>query len=463
MRHTMKFVVAALVIPMLAAPVQAQLQIATSRASSRDTSAKPVSTDSATAEKAKKSGLPPMVIQNLRPSDQRGLNMFEAPKNDGVPYEGFKLTWGAAFTQQFQGLQHENKAAPRMVGTVDQNKLMPIANGFNNAVANLALNAQLAKGIRVSMTSYLSTRHHQETWVKDGYALIDASPIDNPLLNKVMEFTTIRAGHFEINYGDAHFRRTDNGQAMFNPFVGNYIIDAFTTEIGAEVYLRKSGWLAMGGVTGGEIRGQVTAPGKRSAAYLGKVGFDKQLSSNLRTRLTGSFYAQDQSASNTLFTGDRAGSRYYMVVENTTATEKDNAWSGAIRPGFANSVHSYVVNPFIKYRGVELFGNIETATGKASTEAKNRTMRQYAIDGVYRFYDDKLYFGGRYNQVAGELSGIANDVNVDRYQLGAGWFVTPVLLAKIEYMNQKYEAFPSADIRSGARIKGFMFEGVIAF
>ena len=48
----------------------------------------------------------------------------------------------------------------------------------------------------------------------------------------------VRVGHMEINYGDAHFRRSDNGNAIYNPFVGNYIMDAFTTEIGGEVYLK---------------------------------------------------------------------------------------------------------------------------------------------------------------------------------------------------------------------------------
>ena len=57
-----------------------------------------------------------------------------------------------------------------------------------------------------------------------------------PLLKSIMKYTTLRVGHFEINYGDAHFRRSDNGNSMYNPFVGNYILDAFTTEIGAEAY-----------------------------------------------------------------------------------------------------------------------------------------------------------------------------------------------------------------------------------
>jgi hypothetical protein len=208
-----------------------------------------------------------ITIQNYIPQDQRGINRFEPPKNDGKPFTGFALEIGAAFTQQFQSLDHDNAAAPNVITVngqpVNTNQLMDIGNGFNNAVANLYLNAQLAPGIRVAMTTYLSSRHHRETWVKDGYLLVDQSPIDVPVLNNLMEYLTLRAGHFEINYGDAHFRRTDNGQAMMNPFVGNYIMDAFTTEIGGELYFRTGPFMAMGGVTGGEVRGTVT--GSRGA------------------------------------------------------------------------------------------------------------------------------------------------------------------------------------------------------
>ena len=60
---------------------------------------------------------PKIEIQNYRPEDKRGINMFEAPKDESVAYDGFKLQWGAAFTQQFQGLDHSNTAAPRLVTT----------------------------------------------------------------------------------------------------------------------------------------------------------------------------------------------------------------------------------------------------------------------------------------------------------------------------------------------------------
>jgi len=116
-----------------------------------DTTVKPaaVTTDSTPAKKAETpSNVQDIVIQRLRPVDARGLNVYESPKNDGVPYTGFKLGWGAAFTQQFQGLGHSNTAAPVLKNNVNTNQLMTLGHGFNNAVANLYLNAQLAKGIR---------------------------------------------------------------------------------------------------------------------------------------------------------------------------------------------------------------------------------------------------------------------------------------------------------------------------
>jgi hypothetical protein len=435
-------------------------------AAQNSSSAGMLASDSTAKETPKKVSLyRPLDINHMRPADQRGLNMFEAPKQDQVPFNGFALSFGGAFTQEFQGLDHSNSANPNVVNNVNQNQLITIGHGFNNAVANLNVNAQLAPGIRVAMTSYLSARHHQETWVKDGYLLVDQSPIDNALLNKAMKYTTLRVGHFEINYGDSHFRRTDNGNSMFNPFVGNYILDDFTTEIGAEAYFRPGPWIAMLGVTGGEVHGQVTAPEKRSASVFGKAGFDKQLPSDLRFRLTGSFYANNSSASNTLFTGDRGGSAYYDVIENTAATETANAWSGQIRPGFSNKVNAQVVNPFVKYHGFEFFGNFETAKGGASTETKLRNLRQQVYEGLYRFGpSESFYLGMRYNNLSGQLiSKNLNDQTVDRVQTGGGWFVTPNILAKVEYVNQTYGGFPVTDIRNGGHFKGFMVSGAVGF
>jgi hypothetical protein len=431
---------------------------------------KPAATDTipAPAESTiaeKKNFVAPIELQNYRPIDQRGINMFETPKEAGIDYTGFKLSWGAAFTQQMQGLSHETTAESRLVNGVEQNRLTEIGTGFNNATANVYMGAQLAPGIRVALTSYLSSRHHNETWVKDGYLLVDQSPIEFLPFQFIMAFTTLKLGHFEVNYGDAHFRRSDNGNAMYNPFVGNLILDAFTTEIGGEVLLRAGPLMAMGTITGGEIRGNVTNPDRRSPAFIGKLGYDKQLTEDLRVRLTGSTFQQAKAISNTLYAGDRAGSRYYWVMENNapTTTESANFRSGMINPNFGSKVKSYMVNPFVKYQAFEFFGVAEKAEGRAASETVNRDVTQYAGEALYRFLGDQLYVGGRYNTVTAELQGIANDVRVDRVQFGGGWFITPGVLMKAEYVNQKYNDFPTTDIRNGGRFKGWMVEGVVAF
>ncbi|HVZ77720.1 MAG TPA: hypothetical protein VG818_07040 [Gemmatimonadaceae bacterium] len=396
--------------------------------------------------------------------DQTGVNVFESPKQDTTKYSPLHTAWGAAFTQDFQNLTHQTTSVPKVVSGVDQNKLMPIGPGFNNAMANLYMNTQLAPGIRVALTSYLSTRHHNETWVKDGYFLIDASPWDIPALNEIMKYATLRVGHFEVNYGDQHFRRSDAGNAIYNPFVGNLIMDAFTTEIGAELYLRNGPWMAMGGITGGEIRGTVEGPGQRAPTYLGKLGFDQQVTSDFRFRLTGSTYITQKSQNNTLYSGDRGGSHYFDVMENASSTTTSNAWSGEIQPGLRSKVHAFVLNPFIKYQGLELFGNIETVTGSAATETSDRTWRQLDGEVVYRFFpEEQMYVGYRYNTAKGELVGMPGDVGADRWSLAGGWFVTKNVLAKFEYTNQVYNNFPVTDIRNGGKFKGFMVEGVVGF
>ena len=406
---------------------------------------------------------PLIVIDRFRPHDARGLNVFEPPKAETVPYTGFQLQIGGAFTQQWQDLEHKNTADPKIVSGVDQNKLIDIGPGFNTAEANLYIDAQIARGIRVQMTDYLTSRHHNESWVKDGYLLVDGVPWENEKLDQLMKYITLRMGHFEVNYGDWHFRRTDNGNAMFNPLIGNMVMEQFTTEIGGELYVRNPYAFAMFCMTGGEVKGQVTKPDARSPSVIGKLGYDKQVNPSARVRLTGSVYTTSGSANNTLYSGSRSGSRYYFVLENTQATETAQAWSGDVQPGLSHKVTAWVVNPFIKFRGLELFGNIEQAKGRNAVETSDRKWTQNMGELTYRFLKNQLYVAGRYDVVKGRFAGFASDVTVDRVQGGGGWFITQNMEAKFEYVQQTYQNFPSTDIRAGGRFNGIMAEAVVAF
>lgn len=457
MRNRLFVAAAALALPLLAASAQ-------EAGDSGQRAAATAKSDSSSAPRAALNVFQ-KTVRGVRPYDQRGVNVFEMPKVNDETFTGPTFDLGAAFSQSFQSLKHSNTATPRMVGGRDQNQLIGIGAGLPLASANLVLNAQVSKGIFVSLENYLAARGHEQFYVKGGFLQIDESPIDIAPLSALMKYTTLKVGMFENNFGDSHFRRSDAGQAIYNPFVGNYIVDPFTTEAGAEVYVRKGPWMAMGAVTSGEMRGSVATPERRGWARYGKLGVDQQVNPDLRVRLTGSLYKADRSLNQTIYSGDRPGSRYYDVLVDSVGRDR---WSGTIQPGFRNNVRAIQINPFVKFRGLELFGTIDEGQGKTATETSLRKLSQRAADVVYRFADDRLYLGGRYNTARMRLAnspGITytGDVGADRTALAAGWFVSPLVLLKAEYVNQTYADFPSSDRRSGGKFNGLMLEGVVAF
>lgn len=291
-----------------------------------------------------------------------------------------------------------------------------------------------------------------------------------------MESVTIKVGAYEVDYGDQHYRRSDGGNAIHNPFVENYIMDEFATEIGGEVYyLPGNGLLVMAGITNGQLNPTVIASSKIDSAtgwlntyppaFHGKLGYDKQVNDDLRCRITGSVYALKSGSSNTLFFGDRTGSHYFYVMENSTATAVTNAWSGRFNPQFTQQVLTFMINPFVKYKGIELFGTYEVAQGRMITEKNMRVATQYAMDIIYRFPQrtEKFWVGGRYNMLDAEIINQPNTVTINRTVGSIGWFVTKNLMMKAEYVNQNYHNFQSTDIRSGANVDGFMIEASVGF
>lgn len=427
-------------------------------------------------------------IQFFRPYDQNGINVFETTKDDTVAYDGFKFRIGANFKQQFQNLKHENAVTALNTPT----SLVPIGGGFNLAMANLNFDVQLADGVRVNLVSYMSSRHHPEFWVKGGFFQIDkVSFLNSEWMNKLWKNLTLRVGHFEVNYGDQHFRRSDGGNGLYNPFVENLIMDGFTTEIGGELYWQKNGVIAMVAMTDGEIQGNVTRPADRSPSFYTKLGYDKQLTDDLRLRLTGSLYTKSSSIRNTLFAGDRTGSHYYLVMENNSATVAANFTSGRFNPNVTDNVQAIMINPFVKYRGLEVFGTYEAVQGKNAVEngevqpasptatqlvsLGNRQYNQLAVDAIYRFANDKFYVGARYNTVNGPFltgqvgsgatpnQGIRTDVQVNRTAFAAGWFLTKSVMFKFEYVTQEYKDFPTGTIFEGGKFNGYVLEGIIGF
>jgi hypothetical protein len=276
----------------------------------------------------------------------------------------------------------------------------------------------------------------------------------------------------------------------------------------------KNGITLMMGYTDGEIQGNVSKPEDRDPNFYWKAAYDKQVNDDLRVRLSGSLLTTKSSIRGTLYGGDRTGSNYQFVMDNTAATTTTAFTSGRFNPGLTDNLTAWVINPFVKFQGLELFGTYEVAKGNTPMEngelqfsdptnndgsaraefkkLDDRKATQLAVDVLYRFgKDEKFFLGAKYNKVDAEIvlgqatntagsymyQGDRFDVSIDRTAFGGGWFITKNVLLKAEYVTQNYTDFPEyfdnkstsaagfkdSSMFAKGKFNGFVIQGVIAF
>ena len=389
------------------------------------------------------------IVPYGRPNNKEGVNMFETPKQDTSYFPGLSVRVGGDLAVQLQGLSQSN----------DGDSLLELGTDFNLPTANLNLQVSIVDGITVDLRTYLSSKHHEETWVKGGHVKIDKLDFIEPgLLSDIMEVTSLEFGLDEINYGDAHFRRSDNANVIFNPFVGNYIMDAFTTEVYGQITVQPGNFIGVLGITNGKLDQTVVTGDSidNAPCFYGKVGIDTRDNSDLRLRLTGSWYIDPGVHTGTMYGGDRAGSRYYKVL---ITHESENPFSGEdfasnFNPRF-EKLTALQLNPFLSYRGLEFFGIYELASNNDSEGGGS--FSQIGLELLYRFgMREQFYLGGRYNLVSGERFENGPEIEINRINFGGGWFLTDNIVAKLEYVSQQYDG-PGWN---GTRLQGAEFSGV---
>lgn len=410
-----------------------------------------LSTGAAFAQEDEKSDL-----QYFRENSKNGLNVFETKKEPKGSFDKVRVFVGGDFALQFQSINHSNKL----------DNLVDLGSNINLPSANLNINTQLADGVRLHLRTYLSSKHHNEAWVKGGHLQIDRLDfISEDFLDGIMNYTTITVGLDEFNYGDTHFRRSDNARTIFNPFIENYIMDAFSTEAFGEVTVQKSGLIGVFGVTNGKLNQSVVVNDKtdNKLSVYGKLGYDKQISDDFRLRITGSAYANNGTTTGTwLYGGDRAGSRYYNVMAQPAPAVK-NDFEGRFNPVF-KQMTAFQLNPFVKFRGLEFFGVLESVSN--SEEEGDGQFTQLAGELLYRFGGkEQFYIGGRYNDVSGKSKASdTSEINITRMNVGGGWFMTNNIIVKMEYVDQKYKSgYAESSKYNGGEFHGFNIEAAISF
>jgi hypothetical protein len=355
------------------------------------------------------------------------------------------------------------------------NKLQPdLDPSFQTAWGDLSFMADIEDGkMLVYADLYLSSRPHPSTtYGNEGYILVrempDAVPATGWLNDTIFKIANVKVGHFEIDYGDHRYRRSDNAWVQRNLLIGNYLVDPDVEEIGAEVFTKPGGLVGgLIGVTSGTTTENFTE-GRGLASVHGKLWVTP--ADDLRFSLSAYYVDHSDTGANgpsgRLYSARRSGGPYGGV------------WGGGDSPGdltigkdkldtALQADVTFSPGPWEFYGNV---GWVQDADPNGSDPGKPRERWMYgAVEGAYHF-TPRVYAAARYSLAkADDIAGHDSSGRIHRIQVGGGYWLTRNVLAKAEYVYQVAQGFGSTDIVDGLNMdrdpsfNGLMLEMSFAF
>lgn len=356
-----------------------------------------------------------------------------------------------------QALQHDDAL----------NILENIPPGMHSAAANAMISADLIPEASVYFEFYISSKHHEGTVTpREGYFYLDRLPeqINFFGMNRLFQFMDLKAGHFEIDYGNWHRIRSDNAQVQSNPLVGNYIIDANTVEPGVEVIFQKDWIYGVVGVSNGTTTGDFE-PQRGTGIHM-KFGIDMDRA----FQASASIYRVDHSGNpaegcevcqvsfpgtpgeepgdgaeessegsfNSLYAGNRSGSRYAGVLGNGPDV-------GTLNIGRGQDVLAYHFDTGFRLGKARVFGMGGAAFDFDinGSEPESPEENWYYYGGELQLdITPELYLAGRYNEARStEMAGEDIQAVARGLQIGGGYWLWENALLKLEYVRQTYQNF----------------------
>lgn len=349
-----------------------------------------------------------------------------------------------------------------------------LSPGFQTAFGNMSFLADFDNQLEVYFDVFIADRPHQDQLQGDeGYMLLRRLPDglgEAQLVQAIFDTVDIKAGQFELDFGDAHYRRSLNAAVQRNPLIGNYVVDPRDTEIGIEVSSDEGrfpiNWL-LGFGSGSDTEDFQKNHGPSLHAKFWGYPL-KQL------RTSSSIYWVDQaktpsgsSSRTNLFRANRSGGPYAGILDNSSAP-------GEVFPVTGKRVFATQADATWEGDPVELYGHfgwVQDSDNNGNLSGSPRTSwLYYAAEGSYhltpRLYGALRYSGAaamRLVSAANSSLDVGSDGLVHRIQIGGGYWLTKTVLLKGEYVYQLYSGFSS----SGAQVSGVdvwrhpRFQGVI--
>ena len=352
-------------------------------------------------------------------------------------YEDLRFYMGLQVVDRFQALTQQ-------AAYYNGLPLQQLDPGFQRPYGNLDILATIPHKLDVFVEIYLeSQKHSTYVYADQGYLLLKALPLplNTTPLGAIFNTVNVKAGAFDIDFGDQNFHRSDNGFVQRNPLIGNALVDPSTEEIGMEVYSIKGPvhWLA--GIGTGST-GDHFDYGSNPAVH-GKIWGDPLPD----LRLSASVYYADHAGQfatpyfevSGLYAGDRSGGIYNAVFGGPPQNGFTNE-PGQITPLNGLDVSAYQMDITWTHWPFEAYSNVGWTDDSAYRE---HWLYGQAL-GVYHI-NPALYLAGQYSYaVAGAINGVNTAGWVDRFQLGGGYWITNNMLAKIEYVYEQYSNFNGA-------------------
>lgn len=323
--------------------------------------------------------------------------------------------------------------------------------GFQTPFANVSFMATFDDVMDVYFDLYISSRSHPDYMQGgQGYMLFKKLPEQ---LQGIQAFDwffdnfDIKAGGFEVDYGDAHYRRSNAGSTWQNPLIGNYVVDPRGIDIGVE--LIANGWpiKALVGMGSGTYKGHFGD----GSGYSSHAKFWGDPLPGLRASLSlyhadhsgdGPGWPENNGTAGDLFVTNRSGGPYAGVFGGGDAP-------GQLLPGAGQLVSAAQFD--LTWRGgpVELYGYfgwmIDDDTNGSTPGNPKEGWYYYAAEGIYNF-TDRLYLAGRYSGASAiDINDAPSDGYINRFALGGGYWLFDVVLIKLELVHQGLSGFDEQD------------------
>lgn len=360
-----------------------------------------------------------------------------------------EVFFGVETVGTVQALDHKDAYAP------NGEELPSIDPGFQTAWGNLEFGATYGKNRELEMffDVYLASRPHaSQTYGHQGYLLLRDVPENMSnlrVLDKVFDYIDIKAGHFQMNWGDNYYHRSDNADVQRNPLIGNFVVDPEMAAVGAEIYSEPNPYFnAMLGLTSGTTT-ENFVEGRGTGVHAKVWGNPIP-----QLRLAGSYATFDHSDNPTqaaggtqgqFFSGNRSGERYGGIFGGGGAP-------GQVLPQAGQDLTAWQADVTWDSKPVMVwvaYGNTVDQDINGSAPGSPQEEWNYYMAELRYQLTKNMYAAARYSGAQAEMiNGSASDGIVSRYQAGGGYWLNRFMLAKLEYVYQTYEDFNTGEVVS---------------